>query len=305
MGNCDGWSTFPSPVWAVNERSVIRLDDELRRADYARSILEKGDKLYLERAGDLVETSLNFSSLYLRMLGDPENSRRYFSTQSETRRATELRQQLFNIRAAGELGRSKSDAGLSTISSLLSERILRRWESDDWLSDFPALVINRGPAGPFRELMMLEQNGGDFLVDEVFAEKAGLVALGDAAIGVRVEFFSKQGFLTARSYSTISSALYDLQLQKPQLCTAYFRFSRFWISRSFLEKYSASYRVGDVHLHGQIPIWDDAAKASIRDLEIFPFLKDAFFVNGVFFAVKGDRIVLDKWNLEPLVATAH
>jgi hypothetical protein len=300
---CEGLTMLPLPRWVVEERATIRLDNEARRNDYAQSIMQKGDKLFLARGGLPAETGLKFSSLYTRMLGDPENARRYFSTQSEARRAAEIRQQLFGVKGAGEFGRSAPRTELAAVSDLLTEPLLRRWQSEDWIGDFPALVINRAPPSRFRELMVLEQNAGDFLADERNIERSALMALGDGAINVHAEFVSKQGFLTARSYPTMTSALYDLQVQKPELCGAYFRLTRYWVSRPFLERYAASYRVGDVHLHGQIPIWQESSRASIRDLNIFPLLRDSFFIAGAFFAVKGDRIVLERWSLEPLVST--
>lgn len=298
---CDSFVPLPSPPWVVEERVAIRIDDEVKRNEYAQSILQKGDILFLVRNAVPTETALKFSSIYTRLLGDPENVRRYFSTQSQVRRAAELRQKLFSVKTAGELGRPAPGAELSGIVSLLSDSLLRRWQNEDWIGDFPALVINRAPASLFKELMLLEQNAGDFLAEERSVEKSAMMALGDGSIGIRVEFVSKQGALSEAVYPNLAVALYNLQIKKPQLCTAFFHLIRYWVSRPFLEQYAISYRAGAVHLHGQIPIWEEATRANIRDVNIFPLLKDAFLVSGAFFSVRGDRIILDRWLLEPLV----
>ncbi|TBF65683.1 hypothetical protein [Rhizobium leguminosarum] len=298
--NCDsGFVVLASNF--VPDDTVIRVSDETRRDRYALSLLRMSDFLFVRNGHQFRRTDVKLSSIYASMLADPVQIRRFFSTKSELARSKHLQRELFAINAPGSSGVSATPAETEPFKILLTDEVLRSLRNSKWLSEFPALVLNNRPNNRFRELTALDENSGDFLVEERAYDKAFLLALGDTAVGISGTFVSKSGVIEASSFPSLTAAFFDLQSKKTELCAVRIELSRLWLHAPFVDKYSNSERSGNIHKLGQISMWREEDEFQNRDLSIFPLLSESFIVSSLLFTIAGDRVVFAGWELQPFL----
>ena len=304
-GECTG-SPIASPYdnW-IADGTTIRLHDASRRANYARALMEKIDRLYVASTTSFEPTDIRLTSLYAFVAGDPMNVRRFVSTRAQAQRMRSLRRDLFGIAAAGVAGTPPPAPEAQGIRELLDDDAAARLMRSHWLSEFPAFVINNGTSGKLREYWRLKANAGDYLFDEGLYDGVQLIDLADRGTAIRSFYIDAERKLAMRTEKSMDSALSALYENRSTVCNAQFDMRRLWLNRRFLEKYASADRTGNVHVHGQISAWDNLQSAGMDDPTLFPLIREAYIVSAVMLRVSGDIVTVERLRLTPLVASQH
>lgn len=301
---CQVASPYLSAAPRIEENMVVRLDDEEKRAEYALAIAGRVDLVLSPSQKSYHFERVRLSSLYTTMVFDPLLVKRYATTPGKLSRRNELRRRIYGEDAAGAVPTVANGPKIAAqLEGLLDDDEVRRLRQTDWLSEVPALIINRGPPSDFRDLMKLESDDGSVVLDERARQAAGLIALGERSLGIELDWISEQGARKVETAASIFEGLYKLQLGKTNLCSVTLKIKRPWLDLGFVERYALLSRSEANRASDIVEILDSDSIRQRRNWDIFSFIESAYIVSAVHFIIIGDKVVLRSFLLDPLLSS--
>lgn len=301
QATCPPSVVVPGSAARVSTLNVaVRLSDSERRGYYSRVLSDRFDEVYFAKGIKADRSGVRLSSLYTYMVQDPANFRYFLSTGAQYRRAVELREQLFGSATPGVQREVPSAVSVAPVRDYWTDDKIRDVAEGEWLSDFIGFALNAGLEGPLTELWSLQQNSGDATSSVMAEERSRLFDLDSSGFRWSVTFVLRTGAVEIVEVASIEAGLFQMQLRKPALCSAFLEAKRLWFYQPFVDRYAQSFRTGSVHLYGQVKPWAHGSSVGLVDQSVFDFVKQGLMVSGVIVSVKSDTFVLDQLVLSPI-----